>query len=103
MIAQLIPFSLFGGICGLAWAFALGLSLRNGIITGLIAGAVIGFILYFMGKAARAGGNVTKREARFVSGSIGGTLIGLTLLCAVIAWIVRLIFLGQISNCTTTE
>jgi len=92
LIGTLILPTIFGIIAGLAWTFALGKNLLNGTLYGAVIGIILGVLFYLMSKAARSGGNLNKKETTVVSGSMLFMLFVLSIIAALITWIVRLIF-----------
>lgn len=88
-----IIYSIFVGIIGgLLWGNALKANISTALFIGGIVGIIVGFLVYLLGKAAKAGSNIQKGEATFVNNSIITVFAVFVIGTGLVAWIIRLIF-----------
>ena len=88
-----IIYSIFVGIIGgLLWGNALKVNMSTALLIGGIAGIIVGFLVFLLGKAARAGSNIQKGETTFVNKAIITVFAFCVIGTGLVAWIIRLIF-----------
>lgn len=88
MITHLLVNTLFGAIAGLSWSFALGNSLKSGLLYGAIIGIILGLLLSIMGKKARE--KFTKSEVIKITTSLSPILFFVAIITALIAWLIHI-------------
>ena len=80
-------------LAGFAWALALGIQPRSGLLYGVIIGAITGLLLHIVSKAVSMRGNITEGEASFMTTMQSTFLLILAISTTLVSWGIRLIFL----------
>lgn len=93
LISALFIATTLGIVSGLIWGFALNFQITSGLKIGGVSGLVVGLLFFLFQKASTDSGNLQKKEVVFASGSILGVLFMISTAIAIVAGLIKWIFL----------
>jgi hypothetical protein len=91
-LVTLIFSTLYGGIIGMSWNYAINSNLSFGLKLGLLGGFLLGSFLAFVQYRIVSKGVITRKESVISISSQMNLILILGVVSAVIAFIIRLLF-----------